>query len=84
MVFFRSEEMARAWCSEHGAPLRPLVTMEQLWGLASAWYWTRLDEESRRPGADEMRAIFAGLGLDNEFWDPKSDRFGTHGLGYGS
>ena len=25
---------------------------------------------------DEMRAIFAGLGLVGDFWDPRSDRFG--------
>jgi hypothetical protein len=76
MLFFRSEEMASAWCKARRAPLRPLVTMVQLWGLASAWYSTRLDEESRRPGADEMRAIFIRLGLDDDFWDPASDRFG--------
>lgn len=77
MLFFRSEEMARAWCSARKEPLRPLVTMDQLWKLATTWYATRLDVDSRRPKAEEMRRIFADLGLDDEFWDPKSDRFGS-------
>ena len=75
MLFFRSEERAREWCAARDVPLRPLVTMAQLWTLATTWYSTRLDAESRRPQADEMRGIFAGIGLDDEFWDPKSDRF---------
>ncbi len=76
MLFFRSEEMASQWCAEHGAPLRPLVRMYQLWTLATTWYGTRLQENSRRPQPDEMRAIFEGLGLEGDFWDPKSDKFG--------
>jgi len=76
MLFFRSEELARAWCRAKGHPLRPLVRMDQLWTLATTWYSTRLQEDSRRPSPDEMRTIFAGLGLGGDFWDPKSDRFG--------
>jgi len=75
MVFFRSEEQARIWCEARGHPMRPLVTMDQLWTLATAWYATRLQEDSRRPRPDEMRAIFSGLGLTGDFWDPSSDRF---------
>jgi hypothetical protein len=75
MLFFRSEERVRAWCEERGYPLRPLVTIDQLWTLASTWYGTRLQENSRRPKPDEMRAIFAGLGLEGDFWDPSADRF---------
>jgi hypothetical protein len=76
MVFFRSEEQAQSWCAARGHPLRPLVTIDQLWTLARAWYATRLQEDSRRPKPDEMRAIFSGLGLAGDFWDPSSDRFG--------
>ena len=57
-------------------PVRPLVRMTQLWGLATAWYATRLQPDSRRPQPAEMREIFARLGLDGDFWDPQSDRFG--------
>ena len=76
MLFFRSEERVRLWCAEHGFPVRLLVRIDQLWTLATTWYATRLEEHSRRPQAEEMRAIFAGLGLTGEFWDPSSDRFG--------
>lgn len=76
MVFFRSEELARAWCLAEGHPQRPLVTIDQLWRLATTWYATRLLEDSRRPQPDEMRGIFAGLGLTGDFWDPRSDSFG--------
>jgi hypothetical protein len=79
MLFFRSEESVRTWCKARGAPLRPLVTMDQLWKLATTWYSTRLEAVSRRPGPEEMRGIFAAIGLDDDFWDPKSDRFGLAG-----
>jgi hypothetical protein len=76
MLFFRSEERVREWCSAGGYPLRPLVTMDQLWELAREWYATRLQPESRRPPPAEMRTIFARLGLVGDFWDPQSDAFG--------
>jgi hypothetical protein len=76
MLFFRSEEMVRQWCCVHDYPQRPLVNMKQLWTLATTWYATRLQENSRRPQPDEMRSIFAGLGLEGDFWDPKADSFG--------
>ena len=44
--------------------------------LATTWYSTRLQENSRRPQPDEMRSILAGLGLGGDFWDPQSDSFG--------
>ena len=76
MLFFRSEEQAREWCEAHSYPLRPLVTMDQLWKLATTWYSNRLQADSRRPQPDEMRQIFADLGLEGDFWDPRSDSFG--------
>ena len=75
MLFFRSEEHIREWCRERGAPMRPTVSIEQLWAMATTWYATRLQEDSRRPQPDEIRGIFAGIGLTGDFWDPGSDRF---------
>jgi hypothetical protein len=75
MLFFRSEANVRAWCADRGYPLRPFVSIDQLWVLAKTWYSTRLEPISRRPKPDEMRAIFAGLGLSGDFWDPSADRF---------
>jgi hypothetical protein len=76
MLFFRSEESVREWCSAHGVPVRPLVRLDQLWGLAVAWYATRLQPTSRRPQPQEMREIFARLGLEDDFWNPEADSFG--------
>jgi hypothetical protein len=75
MLFFRSEDLVNAWCQARGITPRPIVSMEQLWQLAVTWYATRLSREARRPRPDEMRRIFARLGLDDPFWDPQADSF---------
>jgi hypothetical protein len=75
MLFFRSEEFARQWCRIRNVPLRPLVSIPQLWGLSKTWYSSRLRPDARRPQPDEMRKIFSDLGLTGPFWDPQSDSF---------
>jgi hypothetical protein len=75
MLFFRDEEHVNAWCAANGVPRRPLVTLDQLWQLSVAWYGSRLTPDARRPAPDEMRRIFADIGLEGPFWDPQSDRF---------
>jgi hypothetical protein len=76
MLFFRSEELIRAWCRTRQVEPRPVVRMDQLWQLAVTWYRTRLDPVSRRPAPAEMRSIFEDIGLAGPFWDPQADRFG--------
>lgn len=76
MLFFRSEELVKAWCQARAIAPRPLVSMAQLWQLAVAWYATRLSAEARRPGPAEIRQIFARIGLSDPFWDPQADTFG--------
>jgi hypothetical protein len=76
MLFFRSEERIREWCGTRGIGPRPVVRMDQLWQLATTWYGTRLEAVSRRPGPEEMRRTFAGIGLAGGFWDPQADTFG--------
>ena len=75
MLFFRSEERVDEWCAVRGLPRRPLIRLSQLWELAQAWYTDRLSPAARRPGPDEMRRIFARVGLEGPFWDPQSDSF---------
>ena len=75
MLLFRSEENVNRWCAERDIPRRPLVSLEQLWQLSVAWYANRLTIESRRPDADEMVGIFASVGLDDPFWNPKADQW---------
>lgn len=69
MLLFRSEETADAWCAAHGRARGGLVTLDQLWHLAVAWYANRLTPESRRPGPEEIPGIFAAIGLSGPFWD---------------
>jgi hypothetical protein len=76
MLFFRSEELVNEWCRARGLPRRPLVSLSQLWELSLAWYHDRMSPSAQRPGPDDMRAIFAHIGLEGPFWDPQSDRFG--------
>ena len=76
MLFFRSEEHVGEWCTERGLAVRPIVTLDQLWRLSVAWYANRMSPDARRPQPDEIRRIFAGIGLTGPFWDPQSDAFG--------
>ncbi len=75
MLLFRSEETVTAWCEAHGVPKQPIIALDQLWYLAVTWYENRLTVESRRPGPDEMVSIFAQVGLEGPFWDPKADQW---------
>ncbi len=76
MLFFRSEELVLEWCQANAYPRRPVVSIDQLWSLAVTWYSTRLREDSRRPQPEEIREIFASLGLRDDFWNPRADSFG--------
>jgi hypothetical protein len=69
MLFFRSEERVNEWCSSRGVPANPIVSLQQLWQLSVAWYSNRLTPDAKRPGADEIRAIFARVGLTGPFWE---------------
>ncbi len=68
MLLFRSEEHVDRWCAARNLPKRPLVTLDQLWRLAVAWYSNRLTPEARHPMGAEIREIFDGLGLTDPFW----------------
>jgi hypothetical protein len=75
MLFFRSEDALNDWCTATQHPRRPLATLPQLWQMAMAWYSNRLSAQARRPDAQEIRQIFARIGLTDTFWDPQADRF---------
>jgi hypothetical protein len=68
MLLFRSEEHVDRWCRTRGLIKRPLVTLDQLWQLAMAWYGNRLTVESRRPAGEEVQHIFQAIGLEGPFW----------------
>lgn len=68
MLLFRDEEhidrWTRAWGLERGAVLTP----EQGWRLARAWYGGKLGPDWRRATAEETEALLADIGLTGEFW----------------
>ena len=68
MLLFRSEEHVDRGCRIREIPRRPLITLEQLWELAVAWYSNRLAPEARRPMGAEIAAIFEKLGVTGPFW----------------
>jgi len=68
MLLFRSEEHVERWCRARGLAKNPLVTLDQLWQLALAWYANRLTPEARRPMGAEIREIFDRVGLTGPFW----------------
>lgn len=65
MRLFRSEEHARR--SQQGGE-SDLLTLDQAARLARAWYAKKLAPGWRRHTPEEAAALFADLGLDQEFW----------------
>jgi hypothetical protein len=70
MLLFRSEEHVRDWCQLRGLPEGGLLRLDQLWGLARAWYADdRRASDWRRMTTVESRALLNGLGLQGPFWE---------------
>jgi hypothetical protein len=69
MLFFRSEEHVERWSRTWQRPRGALLSLDQCWQLAQAWYGPdRRQPEWRRKTADEAQALFEQLGLTGEFW----------------
>lgn len=69
MLFFRSEEHVSRWCQAWQQPRGGLLSLDQCWRLAQAWYGPdRRQPGWRRKTADEAEALFAQLALTGEFW----------------
>ena len=69
MLLFRSEEhidrWSRAWHLDRGG----VLSLEQCWQLARAWYTDdRRDPNWRRKTGAEAQALFTELGLTGAFW----------------
>jgi hypothetical protein len=69
MLLFRSEEHVERWCAAWRQPVGALLTLEQTWRLARAWYSPDRREPSwRRFTLDETEALLGQLGLTDPFW----------------
>ena len=68
MLLFRSEEHVDRWCNAWRLPRGGVLSIEQAWKLADAWYRARMSPTFRRRTVDEAHELFASLGLTSEFW----------------
>jgi hypothetical protein len=70
MLLFRSEDHVNRWCAAWRQPFGALLTPEQAWQLARAWYsLDRRDPDWRRFTVEETEAWLQDLGLTESFWD---------------
>jgi hypothetical protein len=68
MQLFRSEEHVERWLDQRGYGRGELLSLEQVWGLADAWYREKLSPDWRRPTPEEAEEVFSTLGLTGAFW----------------
>lgn len=69
MLFFRSEEHIERWCRDWNLARGGVLTLDLGWRLARAWFEEyRGAPQWRRRTLDETRALFAELGLSDDFW----------------
>jgi hypothetical protein len=68
MLLFRSEEHVTAWSRRRGSPVGAVLTLEQGWRLAAAWFHDRLSPDWRRKTPEETEEVFAAIGLTDPFW----------------
>ncbi len=68
MLAFRSEAHIDRWREQRCLARGAILSLEQTWGLADAWYANRLAPDWRRRTPDEAETLFAELGLEGEFW----------------
>jgi hypothetical protein len=70
MLLFRSEEHIDRWCRAWRFGRGAILSLEQVWGLAQAYYGPdRREPDWRRKTLDETEAVFAALGLTSPFWN---------------
>jgi hypothetical protein len=69
MLLFRDEEHVRRWCHQWRLPVGAILTVDTAWRLAQAWFGAdRGDPAWARPTPTEVEALFASLGLTDDFW----------------
>lgn len=68
MRFFRSEAALQQWQGENKVTQGEVLTVDQMWALANAWYHDRLAPTYRSRTVAQVEAIFRSLGLIASFW----------------
>jgi hypothetical protein len=67
-LLFRSEDHVDRWCRQWKQSRGEVISLEQQWRLARAWYEDRLDFDWRRKIAEEVESLWAELGFLSPFW----------------
>ena len=68
MLLFRDEEHIDRWSTSRDLARGGVLTPEQGWRLAYAWYKDKLKPDWRRAPLEETEALLADLGLTGDFW----------------
>ncbi|HKC25841.1 MAG TPA: hypothetical protein VKF32_13925 [Thermoanaerobaculia bacterium] len=69
MLLFISEEHVDKWCRDWNLARGGVLSVEQGWRLAQAWYeHDRRDPTWRRRSVEETEALLASIGLEGAFW----------------
>jgi len=68
MLLFRSEEHIDRWCGARDMKRGGVLTPEQVWRLAYAWYKDKVKPDWRRHTLEEAEALLADIGLQGPFW----------------
>ena len=68
MLLFRSEEHIDSWCKAWRLSRGAVLSIDQTWKLADAWYRERMSPTFRRRTVDEAHELFGSLGLTSDFW----------------
>ena len=68
MLLFRDEEHIATWRTQWNQPRGAILTIDQAWALADAWYRNKMDPSWRRATVDETEALLMKVGLTGPFW----------------
>jgi hypothetical protein len=69
MLLFRSEDHLDRWCSFRDMQRGGVLSLEQAWRLARAWYAKKLSPDWRRHTLEESEALLSEIGLTGQFWN---------------
>ena len=69
MLLFRSEAHLDRWLRDWMLPRGAILSLDQCWRLANAWYTPdRREPDWRRKTVDEIEALLSELDLTGEYW----------------
>ena len=68
MMLFKSEQHLAKWLQARGVPRGSVLSLEQAWRLAMAWYHDPRDPRWRPRTREEQQAVVNSVGLRGAFW----------------